>query len=65
MPWQILRRPVPEKLTGGMVREAAKVPDETRALIEKEGLRNLGFSPQDTQSAHMAYIVRPLVQARA
>jgi hypothetical protein len=57
LPWQIYRRPVPEKFTSGMVKEAAKGPDASRALIEKEGLFNLGFDQQSVTNAQFGSIV--------
>jgi eukaryotic translation initiation factor 2C len=56
-PWQVYRRPVPDKLTGAMVKEAAKDPDVGRALIENEGLVKLGFTRQDTLGAQLGSIV--------
>ena len=57
LPWQIYRQPVPEKFASGMVQEAAKKPDESRALIENEGLRNLGFDQQSVTSALFSNVV--------
>jgi hypothetical protein len=34
-----------------MVKEAAKAPDVGRALIENEGLRNLGFTQENITAA--------------
>jgi eukaryotic translation initiation factor 2C len=57
LPWQFYRRPVPEQLTGSMVKEAAKNPDVGRALIENEGLVSLGFTRDDTANAQLGSLV--------
>ncbi|OAL44588.1 Piwi-domain-containing protein [Pyrenochaeta sp. DS3sAY3a] len=41
VPYQMYRRKVPDKLTEKMLKVAALPPNQTRALIEHEGLRNL------------------------
>ncbi|KAF2867614.1 hypothetical protein BDV95DRAFT_597829 [Massariosphaeria phaeospora] len=48
VPYQIYSRPLPEHLTGSMVTQAAKTPEQGRALIEQEGLRTLGFTASST-----------------
>lgn len=44
IPCQILTHPVPDSLTGSMVQQAAFDPAVAQRLIEKEGLRHMGFS---------------------
>ncbi|CAO2651958.1 Nn.00g002410.m01.CDS01 [Neocucurbitaria sp. VM-36] len=45
LPYQIYRRKVPDSLTKGMLEIACRPPQDTRVLIEHEGLRKLGLSP--------------------
>ena len=44
VPYQLYTRPVPDHLTGDMVKNAAYTPAQSRWLIQNEGLRHLGFS---------------------
>jgi eukaryotic translation initiation factor 2C len=45
LPYQLYKRMVPEALTSNMHRVACRPPDITRALVEHEGLRQLGLNP--------------------
>lgn len=57
LPYQIYRKPVSEKLTGSMVKEAAKIPKHGRAFIEGEGLAALGFTTNATLSQTLTRLV--------
>jgi eukaryotic translation initiation factor 2C len=57
VPYQIYNRPVPERLTGSMVTEAAKTPGHSRAFIENEGLASLGFTTSQIAKALPAKLV--------
>jgi hypothetical protein len=51
LPNQTYNRTVPEKLTGSMVTEAAKMPAHSRVFIENESLSALGFTAQQITDA--------------
>jgi eukaryotic translation initiation factor 2C len=57
LPYQVYTRPVPERLAGSMVNEAAKTPAHGRAFIEKEGLSALGFTTNQTNDAVVSRLV--------
>lgn len=42
LPYQIYKRPVPDHLTRGMLDVACQPPERSKALIQMEGLKNLG-----------------------
>lgn len=44
VPYQPYTRPVPDQYTSSMVDEACRDPEISRAYIENEGLRSLGFT---------------------
>lgn len=47
VPYQLYKRTVPDHLTKSMLDVARRLPDTNRALIENEGLRNLGIIVKD------------------
>ncbi|CAE7032959.1 Piwi domain containing protein [Pyrenophora teres f. teres] len=44
VPYQPYTKPVPDKFTSSMVNEACRAPELSRAYIENEGLKSIGFS---------------------
>ncbi|KAF2798180.1 Piwi-domain-containing protein [Melanomma pulvis-pyrius CBS 109.77] len=46
LPYQAYKRLLPEGFTPGMLNAACQVPQQSRALIEAEGLRKLGLDPR-------------------
>lgn len=47
LPYQVLKRKVPEGLTSDMLTVACHRPEDTRTLIEHEGLKQLGLQAAD------------------
>jgi eukaryotic translation initiation factor 2C len=55
LPYQIYKRRVPDALTADMLEIANHHPEETRALLEHEGLRMLGLIPGAGLSTFVSY----------
>lgn len=61
VPYQLFTRPVPEKYTSCMVREACRSPNLTRAYLEHEGLASLGFTPSKEEAAFVSFNIHEFV----